>query len=210
MTRRFFELEDDLEFPGRWHLDRLCDDIGVELDGREFRYGNQIDPGPPLRCGHWKEEKIVEVRPPLALYRSYEGTPLDFTYTDSCMPVATKRVGDILGTIAGDDIQPFPVRVDRRDEAYEIINVVSVVDCLDTVRSEITWFEEGNAIRPDLAGEPSLVRNLMIDADRVGDHHVFRIKGWTLPIIVSEAIKQAFEVARVTGVKFCSVSGAGA
>jgi hypothetical protein len=122
------------------------------------------------------------------------------------MPVATKRVSEILATIAGNDIQRFPVHVDRMDEKYEIINVAACIDCLDTERSNVEWFEEGNDIRPDLAGEPSSVNPLFIDPDRVGDHQIFRVEGWTLPVIVSEQVKRALEQAHVSGILFKPVT----
>lgn len=207
MDCRFYELENNLEYPGRWHLRYLMDAAENRFDAREFTYGNRVDRGPPLRCGLWNEEKVIDVTPPLTLYRSYEGTPLDFTFTDSCMPVATKRVADILGELGGQDIQRFPVRVDCIEEDFEIINVVACVDCLDTERSEISeWWEEGNDIRPDKAGMPHVIDRLVIDPERVGDHRIFRIKTWTVPVIVSEAVKQALEEARVSGVLFRPVS----
>jgi hypothetical protein len=206
MTRRYFELEDDLYIKGRWHLRRLRDDMGTEYDSRQFTYGNHIDPGPPLKCSLWNDEKVIEVTPPLRLDWSREDKPLDLTYTDSCMPVATKRIAEILEAIAGKDIQRFPVRVDRMDEDYDIINVVAVIDCLDTARSDITWFEEGNDVRPDLAGKPWTVSPLFVDSARIGNQNIFRIKDYTSPVIVSEAIKQALEEAGVTGVRFVSVT----
>lgn len=202
----FYELEDDLERRGRWHLGYLMEHANHRFDDREFRYGIRIDSGSPLRCKLWNEEKVVAVTPPLTLYRSYEGVPLDFTYTDSCMPIATKRVAEILAAIAGDDIQRFPIQVDQLDEKYEIINVISVVDCLDVQRSDTTWFEEGNDIRPDLAGKPWSVFPLFVDSDRVSNRNIFRIRDYTEPVIVSEAIMQAFEQAEVSGVRFNLVS----
>lgn len=206
MRRKFYHLENDRGYPGRWHLSDLRDAANVEYDGREFTYGNRIDSGPPFRLGFWKEEGSANVVPPLTLYRSYEGTSLDFTYTDDSMPVATQRVADILGAIVGDDIQRFPVRVDRMNKGYEIINVVALADCLDVERSDVTWWEEGNDIRPELAGLPWTVHPVFIDPTRVGDHHMFRIKTYTSPIIVSDVVKKVFEEAQVSGVLFTSVS----
>jgi hypothetical protein len=208
MIRTYYELEDDLYIYNRWHLSGLRDDQGIELDAREFRYGNHLPAGPPLKCSLWNEDTIVDVTPPLRISWSREGNPLDFTYTDDDMPVVSSRVAQILANIAGGDIQRFPVKVDRMEEKYEIINIVACIDCLDTELSEIEWWEDGNDIRPDKAGLPHVVDKLVIDPDRVGDHYIFRLSTWIHPIIVSEAVKQALEKARVSGVKFRNVSNA--
>jgi len=202
---KYYELEDDLYFESRWHLCRLYDNEGMEFDSREFTYGNRMDLGPPLKCYKWNEDAIVDIKPPLKLTWSREGTPLDFTYTDSVMPVVTEEVAQLLSEFTNNNIQRFSVKVDRMEEEYEIINVLSLADCIDTEGSAIEWWEEGNNIRPDLAGKPHVISNLVIDPTHVGDHHIFRLQEWTLPVIVSEDIKRAFEEARVTGVRFIEV-----
>lgn len=202
---KYYELEDNLYFEGRWHLCDLLDDTGTELDAREFRYGNRFNLGPPLKCFKWNEDTLIDIKPPLRLMWSRDGKPLDFTYTDSVMPVVTKKVAEILAKFAEKDIQRFPVKVDRMEEEHEIVNVTSLIDCIDTKKSDIEWWKEGNNVRPDLAGQPHSISNLTIDPSRVGDHHVFRLKGWTLSLIVSQKVKNAFEQAGVTGVLFKEV-----
>jgi len=208
MTRKYFWFEDDLYYRGRWYLKRLCDRDGVELDGREFQYGNLIDVGPPLKAITWKEGTPVEAQPPLKvlLDPKRKGIPLDFTFTNEVMPVAIGWVARLLGEIAGADIQRIPVRVESQEKEYEIINVISLVDCIDVDKSEIEWWKERNNVRPDKAGKPHVISKLVIDPTRVGEHHMFRLSDWTIAIIVSDVIKSAFEEARVSGVKFRQVS----
>jgi hypothetical protein len=208
MIRTYFELLDDLDWEGRWYLNRLCDCAGTELDSREFRYGRALNLGPPIKAKAWKTGIPVEAQPPLRvlLDPKREGEPLDFTFTNEDMPVVTSRVGAILASIAGGDIQRIPVLVEAREEPYEILNVVRVIDCIDTKRSEIQWFEPGNNVRPDLAGKPEMVTKLVVDPALVGEHHMFRIEGWEIVIVVSDVIRDAFERARVSGVGFRRVS----
>ena len=208
MMRIYYTLEDDLYCEGRWYLNRLCDCSGIELDSRIFCYGELVDVGPPIQAKTWKEGIPVAAYPPLKVLLDPEmpGTPLDFTYTNANMPVATTPVATILASIAPQDIQRIPVLVESREQGYEIINVVRLIDCIDVERSEIQWYEKGNDIRPDLAGQPEMVIELVIDPSRVGDHHIFRISGWEVEIVVSDVIKEALEKVYATGVGFRQVS----
>lgn len=202
---KYFELENDRFIESRWFLSDLLDSTDTELDSREFTYGNRIDPGPPLKCYMWNEDTIVDIHPPLRWVWSREGTPLDFTYSDEGAPIVTKEVARLLSKIADKDIQRFSVKVDRMEKDYEMINVIALADCIDTKRSEILWWEEGNDIRPDKAGKPHSISKLVIDPDRVNNHHIFRLQEWTLPVIVSDVVKEALEEANVTGVVFRQV-----
>jgi len=202
---KYYELENDRFFEGRWHLRELLDDTDTELDSREFTYGNRMDLGPPLKCSLWNEYAIVDVKPPLKLTLSREGSPLDFTYADEGAPVVTRAIAQLLSELADNDIQRISVKVDGMKEEHEIINVISLVDCLDAKRSEIQWFEEGNDVRPDLAGTPEMVRKIIVDPTRISNHQMFRIKDWNIALIVSETVKNALEEAKVTGVLFREV-----
>ncbi len=206
--KAYFELNDDLYFEERWYLNRLCDAAGIQLDSREFRNGQAVDLGPPIKAKSWREGIPVPARPPLKvlLDPKRNGAPLDFTFTNADMPVVVLKVAEILASIAAQDIQRISVLVESRQEEYEIMNVIRLIDCIDARRSEIQWYTEGNKIRPDKAGEPEMITKLVIDPARVGEHDIFRLKGWKIAIIVSDVVKNAFEKARVSGVMFRQVS----
>jgi|ERR1043165_173278 hypothetical protein len=200
--RTFFELEDDLYNENRWHLNGLFDCNRVKLDSREFTYGVRVALGPPLIAKLWKEGTKVNAYPPFHIAIHTFATPLDFTFNTSNAPVVTSKVASILMSVSTEDMQTIPVTVGLMPGRYDIINVVSVVDCIDTIQSEIDWWERDNDIRPDKAGMPRLITKLIIDPKRVGNHHIFRPKGWTGVIIVSDVIKKGFEDASVSGVRF--------
>lgn len=204
MNRSYYELIDDLEAEGRWHLWGLYDGAGVQLDEREFRYGNYLDPGPPLRVSMWNEDTIVDVAPPLRLCIDRGGTPLDFTFTDELMPVVTSRVADILAAVAGSEIQRFPVKVEAMEQEYEIINFVSRIRCIDEERSILDWWTEEYG-RPDLLGKALTIVKLVVDPSRIGVAQMFRLEESNIAIIVSDVVKQALEDARVSGIRFREV-----
>jgi hypothetical protein len=205
LTMKYFHLVDDLDSSHRWHLDGLRDSSGVELDSRDCTYGVPMECSPCLRVSLPHEDRNVDVREPLRISRARDGNPLDFTFSALDMPVVTTDVANIVEMIAGRDIQRFKVQVDGQDAIYNIINVIARLECIDTSRSTIMWWETGNDIRPDLAGTPRMITELRIDAARMDGHHLVRPAGWEVVIIVSEVIKRAFEAAQVTGVVFQEV-----
>jgi hypothetical protein len=131
---------------------------------------------------------------------------LDITYADNDVPIVTVQVAELLSSISSKDIQRIPVKVDGHDEQYEIINLIHSPKCIDTKRSEIEWYEEGNDIRPDLAGTPEMITRLIIDPSRTQNHQIFRPDGWDVVVVASDDVKKAFESAGVSGVKFKKVS----
>jgi hypothetical protein len=208
MELKYYCLEDDFDFEDRWYINRLCDNNGIELDSREFQYGQSLDLGPPISAKSWKEGSPVAASPPLRILLDPEirGVPMDFTFSNEDMPIVTSKVSRIIASISPADIQLVPVIVESQEVAYDIMNVVHLVDCLDVHQSEIEWFAKGNEIRPDLAGSPQMIWKLVIDPARVQGHHIFRITGWEVEIVVSSIVKDAFEKACVSGVRYRQVS----
>lgn len=204
MKRRYFEIVDDVELPGRWFLNGLYDTSRRELDSRDFTYGRPLTLQPQLRVSLWSDDESVDVTWPLYVAKRREGNPLSFTYADSDMPVVTEAIANVLSHVAGKDLQRFPVQVEDSSERFEIINVTSLMTCLDTNRSEVEWWTDAD-FRPDKAGKARLVTRLVIDPQQVGDHHIFRPAEWDLVIIVSDVLKAAFEGQNVSGVRFREV-----
>lgn len=205
VKRTYFEIVDDVDLRGRWFLNGLFDRSGTRFDSREFRYGIRVETGPPFNIGLYAEEKSVEVELPLRISLRREGNPIDFTFADFDVPVVTSNVATILASVAGENIQRVPVVVESRKEEYEIVNVISRVECIDKIASEIQWFEEGNDVRPDLAGKPEMITKLVIDSSQAEGYHMFRPKGWEVVVIVSDLVKDALEAACGSGIKFRAV-----
>src|SRR6266568_3295312 len=130
--REYFELVDDVEVEGRWFLNGLSDKLGRELDSRDFTYGLRLDVGPPLRVSLSDADITVDVAAPLDVSLRRKGCSLDFTFADFDMPVVTRDVAELLADIAGNEFQRIPVTVKSSKAKYEIINVTSRIDCIDT------------------------------------------------------------------------------
>lgn len=168
MARRYYEPKDDVFIEGRWFLNGLFDGNGVELEARSLRYGKAVDVGPPLRLPRWNSDEFIDVQLPLVVsQQELEGVsdsrfPIDFTFAGHDLPIVTRAVAELLERNCRADIQRLPVTVEGSREQYEIINVVALLPCIDTLRSDIEscWTEKDG--RPDKLGHPKSISKLVI------------------------------------------------
>ena len=135
------------------------------------------------------------------------GKPLDFTFAAFDIPVVNARVATLLRELAPADVELIPVAVDAQPEPHFILNPTRVVKCIDEQASAEVQFWTEEDEQPERMGEYSAVHGLRIDPAKVGDARVFRPRGWSVALIVSEDIKAALERAGVTGLKFEDVTG---
>jgi hypothetical protein len=191
MTKRYFELYEDMSSPDRWVLDDTLDAQGQPVGAR--LYLNAV----PLRF----EGRL---RVPIL----HPGHPLDFSLADAGdFPVVTENVASTLAELAPGDVQLYPVEVDSRPEPYFLVNVARLVKCIDDETSEevLYWKPEDN--RPDKLGQYRSVGGMRIDPSKVGDAKVFRPWGWPPALLVAEDVKEALERTGATGLKFTEVTG---
>lgn len=182
---RYFDLTDDMYLLGRWHLDDPLTDEGGEPF--EFRTGRSVN---------------VRSTPSLAV--QVHGAPMDFTLTASLVPVASHRLAEAFAQVAGATLQRIPVRVGSRN-GYEILVATQLIRCLDEQRSEfVKWTEADD--RPDRMGSYRSVPKIRLNRDLIPhDTHIFRIEGWSIPLIVSGEMMEAARAVDAIGLKFASV-----
>jgi hypothetical protein len=183
-TVNYFELRDDMTVQNRWHLGEI-----TLADGEE----PQIAEGVPYR------ERAVPSVPV-----THIGHVLDFSLTSFGVPIATSQIADVVAAVAKDDVQVVPVNI-AGQSGMAVLNALRVVHCVDEARSEfIKWTKDDH--RSDLMGAYRQVTNLVLDRVRIpADAHFFRVGGWVVALIVSEAVKTAIERLSVTGTKFDAV-----
>lgn len=187
--RYFRVLADNSRYPDRWFLDEPLTAAGEELDAREFCYG-----------------KLYSGPPPAVLPIGKEGRRVDFHLAAFDMPVISTVIGDVLSNLGAADIQRFPVTVGDGIKGYEILNAVCQEDCVDESRARVRKWELEDD-RPDKLGKYREIAPLLIDALRTNGRHIFRIRGFVVPLIVSEEVKSAIEELPDLGVVFKPVSG---
>jgi hypothetical protein len=182
---RYFQLRDDVTIRGRCHLSDVVLPTGSE---------------PLLDAG-----KLVSESGPLNGTVSHPGRVLDFSLTSFNAPVATSSIADAVRGIAGSDVQCLPVDITGQP-GMTVLNALRVVRCVDETRSEfIKWTREDH--RADLAGQYRQVTKLVLAPDGVPfDAHFFRVEGWLVALIVSEAVKEAMERVGCMGVKFIELA----
>ncbi len=189
MSKRYFDLSDDVEMPGRWHLRSPTDLQGRELeDPWIFKKGQPVpNPG--------------RLRAPIA--RS--GRPVDFTITGLGIPIVHVRVATLLAELAPEEVQSFPVEIEGQPDQFCVLVATKLIRCIDDKASEevLIWTPEDG--RPEKVGKYRDVSGMRIDPSKVGDAKVFRTWGWSIALIVREDIKDALERLGATGTWFKEV-----
>ncbi|WP_224249641.1 imm11 family protein [Hyalangium gracile] len=184
MPKRFFELHDDLYVRGRWHLKNPTDGKGRKLDDWDFRLGTPVH---------------VEGR--LKIRIEQEGKPLDFSETNSRIPVVHVRVATAFLELAPDDVQLIPVDIERQPEQYLVLVATRLIRCIDEKTSKVQFWQPEDGL-PEKVGQYYAVDHMRVDKAKIGDARVFRPDGWPGSLIVSEEIKDALERMGATGAKF--------
>jgi hypothetical protein len=185
MTKRFFELADDVNVPHRWDLGTLTDSRGQQVDDRQFTCGTPV---------HITADRL---RVPV----ESAGKPLDYTEAGVGLPVVHVRIASLFAELAPDDVQLIPVDVEGQPDQYLILVATRRIRCIDEQASRIRLWTHENGI-PDMVGKYASVRDMRIDRAKVGVARVFRCEGWTVPLIVSGEIRDALDRTGATGTRF--------
>lgn len=175
----FFELRTADE--RRWHLDVSTAESPLDI---------------------WACERIPGVDP-IPLHVFQDGDRVDFERTSFAIPVVSQRVAELFAEFAPNDVQRIPALVEGDDNIWEVINVVTRVDCINFNESIIQYYPPNH---PEKPSKPRGVVKLVLDADRIGEHRIFRPRDWEIAFIVSLGVKEALESIGATGVEFIPVT----
>jgi hypothetical protein len=184
MSRSFFELYADMYIRGGWQLKSPMNDKGEEVRDWDFRMGAPVH---------------VEGR--LRILLENKGRPLDFSETDSRIPVVHIKVASLLAEMAPDDLQLIPVDIEDQPDQYLILVATRNIRCIDEKKSKVQFWQPEDGL-PDMIGQYYAVDNLRIDQSTVGEVKLFRPAGWEMSLIVSGDIKEEMERLGTTGMKF--------
>ena len=197
----FFRVRFDADrYPDRWHLDDPIDESGNVMDANMLP-----DRGP------YVGPRIAKVQ----IDTRYPGRPLDFSFGYFDFLMLRSWVSDIIESHGG-KIQRFPVTLEPTGEdGYEVIFTLDAPKGLiDLNRAEEYEFYEADdprvemrygGIVPRQKGMLYKVYNLYIDPNKAHGMEFFR--PWEYPsLIVSGALRSAFEEAGVTGITYRAVS----
>jgi len=183
-SRKFYRLLADPIATSRWYLKCPIDPSGVEVDPCLFTQGVPVGSQPALR---------------LPLRRN--GDEVGFNFCDFDMVVTPAKVNAGLELLVGPAIQRIPVTIHGKTAEYEILNVCELISCVDESRSSFTKWTDADG-RPEKVGQLRMVVGLKIDPSLVGNHHIFRVRGWPIALIASQEVKSLFESRNLSGVKY--------
>src|SRR5215211_2754322 len=184
----YYRLVSDLKAQGRWFLGQP-----------EHRSGVEVNPGIFTRG------VPVEIAKPLYVPIKHPGRPLDFTFAAFEIPVVTPGLAATIAAMSPQAVQRIPVRVEAQNQEYEILNVTTTVACLDERKSYVERWTERDGWS-DKVGQYKLILDLTVDPERARPHHIFRLGGWRVSLIVSHDLKDILEREAATGVAFIPAS----
>jgi hypothetical protein len=186
---RYHELFFDSRIREQWVLADPTDEHGEELEPWQFFSGHPVE---------------LTGTPRISL--AAPGRGLDFSFTTLSIPVVHGRIVPFFeGLGLQQQLQLIPVEVVGQAEPYFIVNVLHVIPCIDDARCEKVeyWKPEDGA--PERVGDYRLVRGLRINPAQVREADIFRPRGWSSVLLVSERLKQALEDRQVDGIRFTAV-----
>lgn len=139
-----------------------------------------------------------------SVYKS--GALVDVTFTLNGIVIVNDKALGILQEVCPNDIAVYPVAVKDCPIPLYALECVNVADCLDMKRSNATKWKKGEIVDAKV-GSFKGVHPLTIEVSRVPQGvHTFRIKGYDLPWIVSEHVRERLVNAGITGVAFTPVN----
>ena len=190
---KYFRIRPDMSIAERWTLGNINHvDNWLFIDPPV----NFMEPGTYsldlVNCG-------VEVDYSLAGYAS--------------VPVVSARFRDALVGLPEFDepymnvvVEPLIIEGQNVRGEYSVLIVETRVDCVDEGRSDFMKFEEDDPVRPDLAGQYRAFTKLIVDRERIGARHIFRIEKFMGALIVSEEVRRRLDEAGVVGAVYDPVT----
>ncbi|PHX36985.1 hypothetical protein AO263_21825 [Pseudomonas sp. NZIPFR-PS5] len=145
----------------------------------------------------------------------FDGREVDYSLAGYAgVPVLSEKARNSLVGLREVD-EPYrdvifaPVEISNKEvcQNYFLMIIEAQIDCVDEKCSRFKKFEVDDPVRPDMAGNYRAFYNLVIDLDKVGASHIFRLKKYLGAIIVSEEVRQRLIAAGIVGVLFDSVIG---
>jgi hypothetical protein len=172
------------------------------------------DPQPSIDSDSFRRGEQVEIYDSLWLPVKRAGRALDVTFGGGRNIVVTERIGALIDTLAPGDVQRIPAQVEGSDEPYELLHVLTRIDCVDSehtraqAKNEEGRYESGTlAALAHLIDRDNLYRHVMshnmtLDPNGIEGPRIFRVVDWDLFPVVTEELKAALEHEGATGVEF--------
>lgn len=117
--------------------------------------------------------------------------------------VVSEEFCKMIQKIAENEVQYLPVKViDRNtkaeDASYFVANIVNLINAIDLENSKYDIFELGDE-------KIISVEKYALKRREIVNKHIFRLKDDTIPVFVSETLKNVIEENKFTGFEFLEV-----
>jgi hypothetical protein len=113
------------------------------------------------------------------------------------VPIVSNRLARLFTEICPNIIQLVPAQIDAPG-SWWIVNVLPLVDAIDYAKSVISFHKMDHPRHP---GKPAGIVRLMVKND-IPLPHIFRVKDFTVSMVVSEVIRERCQEERITNMKF--------
>jgi hypothetical protein len=138
-------------------------------------------------------------------YNAEEGSVLsDYVANVYRWLIVSNKFCSLTKKVLLNEVQYLPIKIEdvvskTENSTYQVANILNVVDALDLKNSKYDVFE--------LDGEKILtVEKYALKESEIKGHHIFRLKDDTIPIFVSEKIKNIIELDEMLGFAFLEVN----
>ncbi len=127
----------------------------------------------------------------------------DYAVTDMGCSIVSERLKTFFENNGIDNIQYFPATVivqegGKAQEGYYVANFIGLVDCIDRFASELDAEEYDN-------GELDIIYSvykLVLKKPKANYGYIYRVYAFTRLILIDSHLKENFEMAGLTGVRF--------
>lgn len=182
---KYFQLIDRLGID-RWFLGEIYTKDNAEVNVWDFLLGVSI-------------EKYKNIN--LAIDVTHKGEMLDFTFAGFDIPIVNEKLLNIIHS----EVTALPVNIISKkkiEHSFYVILPNNQIDCIDENKSVFHRWEEGNDIRPDLAGQYSFFEKLIVDPEKLNGYNLIRIKNFNGQLIINEDLKKKFLLNKISGIKY--------
>ena len=184
MSNKYYQIEDDLSIENRWMVGELNLPVSFAWDDIESK--SLID------AVNWKINVLLK------------GDPLDVTVIDFGLLMVKKSFIHLLPANEI-DYKQIKIKNDKGGDIFYLLAVKNIIECVDRNKSEYTLWEDGNDIRPDLAGKYKSIYKLRINYKKVTPFSILIVKEYKFFRIVSKEVKEQFEKQKLKGITFIEV-----
>jgi hypothetical protein len=145
-----------------------------------------------------KGEKI-NIENDLIIEKSWGKRFADYHFGVGIALYVNERFIECLKALGETNYQLIPISVLPEEKPYFILNILNIIDCVDREKSKYRlWTEEDE--RPDRLGDFHVFDEMILDRNKVPkDVHIFRLKGFDLPVFITNKLADEFEKNKIKG-----------